>query len=394
MMTKIVRLVAIVVLGAIVAITSACTSVRKSTNAASIVLNPTTAASGASIDVSGSGLALNATITIKLDGVKVGTTYTGGAGRFCRVTCSHSATVTAPSAGGSHRVSASDPQGGVATAVLTVSGQPSPPPSGSSVPALNHVFIILEENQSYGTIIGNSSAPYINSLASKNALNTNYSAITHPSLPNYLALTGASTFGISTDCLPTACPVKAPNIADRVESAGKTWRAYMESMPSPCYLSDSGEYAPKHNPFVYYEDIQGNASRCQIDDVPYSQLATDLKSASTTPNYVWITPNLIDDMHDGSVAQGDSWLKSNLPTIFNSPAWTTQKSALFIVWDEDDGSGNNHVASLIVSPLATAGYRSGVAYNHYSLMRTVELALGLSAVARNDARAAPMTGEW
>ena len=262
--------------------------------------------------------------------------------------------------------------------------------SAASVPSFNHVFVVIMENHSYGQIIGSSSAPYINGLAKSYGLATNYHAVSHPSLPNYLALTGGSTFGITTDCAPSSCPVNAVNLADRIEGAGRTWRAYMESMPSACDVSTSGTYAVKHNPFVYFNDIRTNAARCAADDVQYTQLSTDLASASTTPNFVWITPNLCNDMHDCSITTGDNWLKANLPTIFNSAAWTGGNSVLFLTWDEDSGTSGNQVATLVISPAVPTGFRSSSAYTHYSLLRTIETAWGLASLTGNDSNASPM----
>jgi hypothetical protein len=189
-------------------------------------------------------------------------------------------------------------------ALAVVATQPAAA-SALPVPAFDHIFTILMENHSYSEIIGDTTdAPYLHSLATTYGLGSNRFAVSHPSLPNYLALTGGSTFGVTTDCNPSTCTQNQPNIAaDRIVPAGKTWKAYMESMPSNCLLSDSGEYAVRHNPFVYYTDIQ-TTSQCN-NDVPYTQFATDIQSASTTPNYAWITPNLINDMHDGTIAQGD-----------------------------------------------------------------------------------------
>src|SRR5262249_34836488 len=148
------------------------------------------------------------------------------------------------------------------------------------------------------------------------------------------------------------------------------------SMPAPCTLSDSGEYAVRHNPFVYYTDIQ-TTSQCG-NDVPYTQLATDLGSTATTPNYVFITPNLINDMHDGTIDQGNTWLSQNVPNILNPPAFTSQNSVLNIVWDEDDSSQSNQVPSIIISKSTTAGYHSTNPYNHFSWLATIESAWGLA----------------
>ncbi len=265
----------------------------------------------------------------------------------------------------------------------------SPAPAAGTVPAFNHIFTIVMENHSYGQIIGSGSAPYINSLAAKYGLATNYFAVAHPSLPNYLALTGGSTFGITSDC--TTCFVSAPNIAkDRVEASGRSWKAYMESMPRPCFVGDSYPYMQKHDPFIYFNDIRTNATECN-KVVPYSTLATDLKSAGTTPNYAWITPNMCNDMHDCSVSTGDTWLKNNVPAILNSAAFTTQNSLLMITWDEDNGSSGNHVATLVIAKSVPAGFRSSVRYTHYSLLRTVESAWGLSPLTGNDGGASPMS---
>ena len=261
--------------------------------------------------------------------------------------------------------------------------------AAGSVPSFDHIFTIMMENHSYNEIIGNSQAPYINGLASHYGLATNYFAVAHPSLPNYLAATGASTFGVTSDC--TTCFQTQPNIAvDRVEPSGRSWKAYMESMPSPCFLGDSGEYAQKHDPFIYYNDIRLNSTECN-KVVPYPQLSTDLASTATTPNYAWITPNLIDDMHDGTVAQGDTWLSQNVPTILNSPAFTQQNSLLMITWDEDDSSMSNQVPMLMIASSVGAGIRSAVRYNHYSYMKTIESAWGLSSLTSNDGGASAMS---
>lgn len=238
------------------------------------------------------------------------------------------------------------------------------------------------ENNEYGNIIGNGAAPYINSLANSYGLATNYYAASHPSLPNYLALTAGSTFGITSDC--TTCYVSATNIADQVEASGRTWKAYMEDMPSPCYTGASyANYAMKHDPFMYYNDIRTNTARCAAHVVPFTQFWGDMSSGNV-PNFVWITPNMCDDMHDCAVSTGDSWLRNVVPTITGSSAFRNG-GVLVITWDEGSSSAGccgdtsgGHVATLVISPRSIPGYRSGVAENHYGLLRTVEDALRLS----------------
>src|SRR5439155_15094258 len=207
-----------------------------------------------------------------------------------------------------------------------------PAQAATTVPAYDHVFVIVMENHAYGEIVGSSAAPYINSLLPSGVLAGSYFGVTHPSLPNYLALAGGSTYGVTTDC--TTCWVSATNIADNVEATGKSWKTYQESMPSACFVGDRSPYVQKHNPFIYFNDIRTNASRCQSHVVPYSQLASDLRSASTTPNYAFITPNSCNDMHDCSIQTGDSWLSQQVPQILGSPAFTSQRSLLALLWDE------------------------------------------------------------
>ncbi len=257
------------------------------------------------------------------------------------------------------------------------------------------------ENREFGEVIGNSQVPYLNTLAKQYALGTQYYAIMHPSLPNYLALTGGSTFGVSSDCGPEqrGCSITgtSTNIADQLEAGGRSWRAYMESMPSPCALADTKLYAQKHNPFLYFDDIRTNAARCRSHVVPYDQFAADLRSGDVS-NYVWITPNLCDDMHDCDLSASDRWLSQNLPPILGSAAFQ-QGGVLYIVWDEgsSDAGANptngaaagGHVPLLVLSPLAKPGYRSAAPETHYSLLRTIESAWGLAPLGR-AAGVAPM----
>ncbi len=259
--------------------------------------------------------------------------------------------------------------------------------------AISHIFIIVDENKPSDTIVGNSQAPYINSLINTYAFASNYSGVTHPSLPNYLALTSGSTDGITTDCNPpgAGCIVNVLNIADEIQASGRTWKAYAESMPSPCYMLNSGsDFATKHVPFLYYKDIVNNSSLCNSHIVPFSQLSSDLKSISTTPNYAFITPNLCNDMHSCSVAVGDAWLAKYVPMILNSKAFQSQRSLLVITWDEGY-VGNNVVPAIFAGSAAKKGYKSSAPYNHYSLLHTIEQLWGLRPLNSNDANAPIMT---
>ena len=281
-------------------------------------------------------------------------------------------TATPSAAAPTPTATASTPRPSVAP---TRSAAPPPPPA-PVVPSFSHVFVIVMENHEYGSIIGSAAAPYINSLASTYALATNYFGASHPSLPNYLALTAGSTFGITSDC--TTCYVSATNIADQVEASGRSWKAYMEDMPSPCFTGASaGNYAMKHDPFMYYNDIRTNAARCAGHVVPFSQFGADMNSGQV-PNFTWITPNMCNDMHDCAVSTGDGWLRSVVPTITGSAAFRNG-GVLFITWDEGSSSAGccgdawgGRVATLVISPRSIRGFRSSVAENHYGLLRTIE----------------------
>jgi phosphatidylinositol-3-phosphatase len=173
------------------------------------------------------------------------------------------------------------------------------------------------------------------------------------------------------------------NPAPSIFGQGETWKAYEEDMPSNCSPADSGEYAVRHNPPPYYTSLTG----CSTFDVPYTQQAGDL-SNGTLPAFSFVTPNLIDDMHDGTIADGDTWLSNNLPVIFNSSEYQSGSTAVFVTWDEGEGGTSDncaqnttdigcHVGTLVVSPSTVPGTTSATLFNHYSLLKTAEDLLGL-----------------
>ena len=271
----------------------------------------------------------------------------------------------------------------------------------TTAPTYKHVIWIWFENHSSSSIIGSSQAPYFNTIADECGLATNYHNLSHPSLPNYVGATSglavSSLAPFDGDCNPTgSCTTTSASIF----SQGETWKAYEESMPSNCYKSNSGEYAVRHNPPPYFTSLTG----CSTKDVPYSQLATDL-AGNALPAFSFITPNLIDDMHDGTVAQGNTWLSNNLPKILSSPEYTSGNTAVFITFDEGSGGtkGENcatnttdnscKIPTIVVSPSTKAGTKSGTLFNHYSLLATAEHLLGLPAL-RQAASATTMTAAF
>jgi len=255
---------------------------------------------------------------------------------------------------------------------------------GVAAPAdpAGHIAVILMENKEYGTVIGSSDAPYLNRLARRKVLLKNAYATTHPSLPNYLALIGGSTFGTTSDC--TDCYVRRWNLVDQLEGHGISWKAYMQSMPSACYTgassgTDPNAYAKKHDPFMYFDDIRNRPRRCN-KVVPFTELRTDLRGG--LPRFVWIPPNECADMHSCSVATGDAWLKRWVPRIL--PALGTNGIVL-ILFDEGSSDlgccgvdpGGGHVAALIAGPGAADRTRIRAAVDHYSVLRLIEDEWGL-----------------
>ncbi|QMU78340.1 hypothetical protein GXW83_24160 [Streptacidiphilus sp. PB12-B1b] len=274
---------------------------------------------------------------------------------------------------------------------------PAPVPPVSTVPVLDHVFFVMMENEDNSQIIGNTSqAPYLNSLATKYAVSGNEIALAHPSDPNYVGFFSGSTWGYDEDSTSTALNVN--NLADEIEAAGKTWKFYNQTMPSPCYTSSSGEYEADDTPFTWFSDIAGNTARCDAHILPLTSMAGDLSSTATTPDFAWLSADDCYDMEGCGITSGDTWLSQTLPTILNSPSWQTQKDVIIITWDEDDKANDQtpeqHIPTLVIgspnAPVKTGGFTSQNRYTGYSLTRTVEGALGLPPMTLNDAYAAPL----
>ena len=263
------------------------------------------------------------------------------------------------------------------------------------------VFTIVMENKSRSDIFGNRSAPFINQLAKQGAVADGYhDSFVHPSEPNYLWMAAGENFGILDDGDPIKHSVDATShIADQLELAGLSWKSYQEGMGAPCGLVSHGRYAAKHDPFVYFDDINGwdgktfqPSARCTEHVVDYSELDKDIASG-TVPKYAFITPNLDDDMHDGSVAQGDLWLSQEIPKIMASDAYKNN-GVIFLLWDE--GSGTLGPADdppfIVISPLIKAGYTSKTSYDTSSYLETVQQILGVEDLpcASDRSTVAPM----
>jgi hypothetical protein len=265
-------------------------------------------------------------------------------------------------------------------------GVTSAAPSGG----WQHVVWIVMENKAYNQI-GAASAPYINSLVTRCGLATNFFAESHPSLPNYIAMTSGSTQGISDDGGPSSHPLNVPSIFSQL---GSDWRALEESMTGNCSRGNTGLYAVRHNPAVYYAN---SAGQCAAQDVPLAD-PVDLSA-----RFTFVTPNICSDMHScpstdssasAQIKTGDDWLAQWMPKILDSPQYAAGNTAVFLTWDEDDYGGNNHIATLVISPSTPAGLKVGTRYDHYAMLRTTEEMLGLPPTLGAAASAPSMRADF
>jgi hypothetical protein len=283
----------------------------------------------------------------------------------------------------SFTVTVSNPVGSDSdTAGWTVDPTPSPSsPCGSSDPppvTYQHVVWIVMENHAYPDVVDPANAPYTASLADACGLATDFHAETHPSLPNYIAMTSGDTQGITDDDGPAQHPLAAESIFSQTSG---DWQALQESMPANCALANSGLYAVRHNPATYYTGIR---TECLTNDIPLG--ATPDVSA----RFTFVTPNLCNDTHDCSIRTGDTWLASFLPKIFASSEYQSGSTAVFLTWDEDDGGATNHIATLVMARSVPAGTRVSTAFDHYSMLRTTEELLGISTYLGQAATATSM----
>ena len=259
---------------------------------------------------------------------------------------------------------------------------------------IQNVFLIVMENHNWSSIKGSSNAPYINGsllpIAAHAERYKNPPGV-HPSLPNYLWLEAGGNFGIVDDNPPSDHPLTwTDHLVTRLKSRGITWKAYMEGITgTACPLTDNGNYAVRHNPFVYFNDVtndlDGSSAYCIAHIRPFAEIATDL-ATGTAAQYNFIVPSLCHDMHNScnganSTKLGDAWLSVHVPLVLASTAY--QNGALFITWDEA-GQGDGPIGMIVLSPFAKHGYRNWIRYNHGATLRTLEIIFGLVPPLRGD----------
>ncbi len=250
----------------------------------------------------------------------------------------------------------------------------------ATVPTFDHIVVVIEENHGYTQIIGSSSAPYINSLASQGASFTSSYGVTHPSQPNYLALFSGSTQNVTND----NCPLifTGSNLATQLSGISRTFTGYSESLPSVGYTgcSSNSLYYRKHNPWVDFTNVASSVNQ------PFTSFPTTF---ANLPTVSVVVPNQQNDMHDGTIQQGDTWLKNNLDAYAQ---WAkTHNSLLILTFDEDNGS-TGRIATIFVGAHVIPGQYSE-RINHYNVLRTIEASYGLSGL-NNASTLNPITDVW
>jgi phospholipase C len=264
------------------------------------------------------------------------------------------------------------------------------PAATAKPPAFTHVVLIVMENKERSQVVDGNAAPNFKRLAAQGATLAAYDAVSHPSLPNYLALVSGSTQGMHSDC--TDCSFAARSLADTLAAAGKSWKTYAEGLPRPGWAgAQKGLYVKKHDPFLYFDRVTSHGLRT-ARVVPLTRLTTDL-AAKRLPDFSLVVPNLCHGMHDCSVTTGDAWLGSFVPRLLASPA--LKGGVVFVVFDEGSTNirGGGHIPAIALGPAVRPHSRYTTAMNHYSLLRTIEDAWGLDLLG-HSAQAHAITGVW
>jgi len=246
--------------------------------------------------------------------------------------------------------------------------QPTPTPT-SSVPLLDHIIVVVMENHSYDQV---RLLPYTASLIAANSSFSASYALTHPSQPNYIGMWAGALLGVSNDnCPAPGSPFSAQNLGYACESAGISWRAYSENLPSvgsSVCTAGGGLYVRKHCPWTNFGDLDHNNER------PYTDLSVDIAN-DALPRLAYVIPNQCNNTHDCTTTVGDNWLAANLPAMIDAVG---PNGVVILTWDEDDSHSANHILTVFAGPMVHAGYVSPGTVNHYTVLRTICEALGIA----------------
>lgn len=257
----------------------------------------------------------------------------------------------------------------------------------ADVPSVKRVAVVVFENANYADVVR---APFFAEFAREGALGTQFLAETHPSQGNYVALTAADLHGVQNDA---NVDLDVRHLGDLLEEAGKTWKVYAENYPGHCFLgASSGDYARKHNPFISFTNVSRDPARC-AHIVEAAELGRDL-AADSLPDFIFYIPNQKNDGHDTGVAFADRWFAGTFRPLLQDRRFM-DGTLLVATYDESGPGGpRNQIYTALVGDMVRAGAQYTARADHYSLLRTVELALGLGDLGLNDASATPLTGIW
>jgi phospholipase C len=251
------------------------------------------------------------------------------------------------------------------------------------VPDFSHIVVIVFEDREYGSVIGNGQMPYFNLLADAYTLLTSHFAVAHPSLPNYLALIGGDTFGITDNC--EGCFLSVPSLPDFIEQSGRTWKTYQDDMPDPCFVGSTPRYLQEHNPFVYFDSIRLDAKRCQRSVVPLTQLDGDL-ALDDLPNFLFIVPDICYSSNTCDLPLADAWLKEQIDKLYPALESSGEPFLIILTWDEGESNlgccglsqpAGGRVATVLISPQVKQNFKDETPYSHYSILKTISEAWGL-----------------
>ena len=270
------------------------------------------------------------------------------------------------------------------TPAPTVTTSPSSTPA-TLIPNFSHIVLIIFENKEFSTVIGSPDMTTFNQLADAHSLLTQEYATLHPSLPNYLALIGGDTFGITDDCDFNDCYINAPSLPDLIEQSGRTWKTYQNNMPEPCFTGNTLQYVRKHDPFIFFDPIRLDVERCRRSIVPLTQMDADL-AANDLPNFIFITPDICNSSHDCALDRADAFLKEQMDKLIPALGATGQPYLIILTWDEGQGdhsccglpeSAGGRVATVLISPQARENFQDATPYSHYSILKTISQAWSL-----------------
>ncbi|MBI5951739.1 MAG: hypothetical protein HY865_08780 [Chloroflexi bacterium] len=282
-----------------------------------------------------------------------------------------------------------------------VSPSEQAPVSPPLVPNFSHIVMFVFEDKEFDSVVGSGKMPYFNLLASTYALLTNHHAVAHPSLPNHLALIGGETFGVVDDC--ENCYIAVPSLPDFIEQSGRTWKTYQDDMPDPCFAGSTLRYLQRHNPFIYFDSIRLNPERCMRSVVPLTQLEGDL-ALNDLPNFAYISPDICYSSIDCDLELADGWLREQLDKLYPVLESSGEPFLIILTWDEGRSSqsccglpesAGGRVATVLISPQVKPNFKDPTPYSHYSILKTISEAWGLSQLGHAaDAETNLIAAPW